>query len=204
MLEIYLIRHGLTPWNAEKRFQGHKDIPLSEVGVEQAKRTRERLRVLHFDAAYASDLTRAYQTAEIIAEPHGIPVTPMCEFREIHMGDWEGLTRDEIKARYANIFAIWLEKPTLAQIPNFEGVENVANRAEKAFRALAEKHRKDQRIFIVGHGLLNAMILTRLTGGELDHCHQVKQGNTAINIVTFDGKVFTCSVINCTTHCDNL
>lgn len=203
MLEIYLIRHGLTPWNAEKRFQGHKDIALSDEGIEQAKRTRDRLQDLHFDAVYSSDLQRAYQTAQIIAKPHGIPVTPVPELREIHMGDWEGLTREEVKQGYANIFSVWRETPTRAEVPHFEGIQRVATRASQAFQALAEKHQDDERILIVSHGMLNAIILTLLNEGDLDQCHQVRQGNTAVNIITYDGKQFTCTLINSTTHCDN-
>lgn len=202
MLEIYLIRHGLTLWNAEKRFQGHRDIPLSAEGVEQAKRVSKRLKALRIDAVYSSDLWRAYQTAQMIAEPHAISVIPVSEFREIHMGDWEGLTLDEIKGRYAEIFSVWRERPTEAGVPGCEGISNLAARALRGFRTLAEKHRNGERIIIVGHGLLNAVLLTQLANGDLDRCHQVKQGNTAVNIITYDGTDFCCTLLNSTTHCD--
>ncbi|AZR73358.1 hypothetical protein BBF96_08160 [Anoxybacter fermentans] len=202
MLEIYLVRHGQTSWNAERRFQGQTDIPLSEKGIKQAKLVKDRLRYLKFDAIYSSDLKRAYETARIISEPHGIEVVSLAGLREINMGVWEGLTWDDIQRDYAEIHKIWIERPTLAKIPNFEGLANAARRAYKTFSEIALRHKDDQRILIVGHGLINATILCQIEGISLDDWSHMHQGNTAINIVEYDGKVFRVVLVNCTRHCE--
>lgn len=203
MLQIYLVRHGLTPWNLEKRFQGSKDISLSEEGIRQAEQTRDRLQDVAFDAIYASSLKRAFETAEIIAEPHGIKVTPLDQLQEICMGVWEGLTWDEIQEQQPEVHRIWVEKPTMAPIPESEGVSKAARRANQAFRELAEKHKDDQQILIVSHGLINACILCQIEEMELDDWYQMRQGNTAVNIIEYDGNKFDLKLVNCTKHCDN-
>lgn len=92
------MRHGATQWNASRRFQGHTDIELSDEGRAQARALAQRLATDRFDRVYASDLRRARETAQIIAEPHGLPVTEDRRLREFAFGDWEGLTWAEIVA----------------------------------------------------------------------------------------------------------
>ncbi len=98
LIEISLVRHGTTEWNASHRFQGHSDVPLSEVGRAQARRLADRLRGERFDVIYASDLIRAVETASILAEPHGLEVRRDPRLREFDFGEWEGLRWDEIVA----------------------------------------------------------------------------------------------------------
>jgi broad specificity phosphatase PhoE len=93
-----LIRHGATAWNAARRFQGQSDVELSEAGREQARAIAARLKRESIDRVYASDLSRAFETASIVAAPHGLSVTPDPRLREFAFGQWEGLTWDEIVA----------------------------------------------------------------------------------------------------------
>jgi broad specificity phosphatase PhoE len=93
--ELILVRHGETDWNAEGRLQGHTDRPLSDYGREQARRLADDLADEEFDAIYASDLARARETAEIVAERLGLPVTLEPDLREKNWGTWEGLTPPE-------------------------------------------------------------------------------------------------------------
>jgi len=97
-VELWLIRHGTTQWNATRRFQGHTDVPLSDTGRDQARRLAARLRSERFGAIYSSDLSRATETARIVAEPHALEVRHDPRLREFHFGEWEGLTWDEIVA----------------------------------------------------------------------------------------------------------
>ncbi|RMH86183.1 MAG: histidine phosphatase family protein [Actinomyces sp.] len=99
MTRILVVRHGQSEWNAEKRWQGQADPPLSPLGVEQARAAARR--VGGVDLVVASDLERARHTAEIIADEIGVgPVIVDEGFRERGAGEWQGLTRDEIEDRY--------------------------------------------------------------------------------------------------------
>lgn len=202
MLEIYLVRHGQTLWNQEHRTQGQLDICLSENGVNQAELLRDRLADLSFDSIYASDLKRAFRTAEIIAERHNIAVIPIKEFREINMGLWQGLTWDEITKKYPDEAEVWRNQPSVASIPEYEGIDYAAERVQHAFQTLTEKHKSDQRILIVSHGMVIAGLFCLLENVHLDDFWvQFRQGNTAVNVIKYDGGRFKSTLINCTKHC---
>ena len=100
MTTILLARHGETEWNRSGRWQGWADPPLNDTGRAQARTLSEQLRGVPFDAVYSSDLQRAFETAEIVAEPHGVPVVTDPGLREIDIGSWSGLTKSEIEERF--------------------------------------------------------------------------------------------------------
>ncbi|HEV8022046.1 MAG TPA: histidine phosphatase family protein, partial [Candidatus Lustribacter sp.] len=104
-MELICVRHGRTAWNAGRRFQGQTDIPLDDEGLAQAQALALHLRPERFDLALASDLVRARTTAETICAPHGIAIELTRELREMHFGQWEGLTWDEIVARWPELDA---------------------------------------------------------------------------------------------------
>jgi broad specificity phosphatase PhoE len=97
--ELLIARHGETDWNRERRWQGHADPPLNELGRAQAVELAEALAGERLEAIYASDLKRACETAEIVGSRLGIPVTSDPALREIDVGSWSGLTRDELEGR---------------------------------------------------------------------------------------------------------
>jgi broad specificity phosphatase PhoE len=96
---LLLVRHGETEWNRTRRFQGHADPPLNETGRGQARALAAELAGERLEFVYASDLARARETAEIIAAPHGVPVVAEPDLREIDVGSWMGLTREEVDGR---------------------------------------------------------------------------------------------------------
>jgi uncharacterized phosphatase len=97
---ILLVRHGETDWNRERRFQGHADRPLNELGRRQAGELADVLRRERLDAVYTSPLRRASETAAIVAERLGLEAEELDALREIDVGAWQGLTIDEIKVRF--------------------------------------------------------------------------------------------------------
>jgi broad specificity phosphatase PhoE len=107
---LFLSRHGETDWNAEGRFQGHADVPLNEHGRAQARGLAHRLERTRIDAIYSSDLARSRDTAAIVAAPHGLAVTALKELREVDVGEWSGLTREEIEARWPGRSQRWKEE----------------------------------------------------------------------------------------------
>jgi probable phosphoglycerate mutase len=135
MATLLLIRHGETDWNAEHRWQGHADVPLNARGREQAKALAEELAPEGFDAIYASDLSRARDTAVIVGERLGVPVVLDSDLREIDVGSREGLTGDEVGDRP------W----------DGEAHERHGERILRAVRTIAERH-PGQRVAVVSHG----------------------------------------------------
>ncbi|MBC7325685.1 MAG: histidine phosphatase family protein, partial [Moorella sp. (in: Bacteria)] len=110
-IRIYLVRHGETEWNNNGRYQGHTDVALSVSGRRQAELLRERFRSIPLDSVYSSDLSRARETAAVIAAPHGLTIKTEEAFREIDFGFWEGLTYQEITARYPHEWERWRQDP---------------------------------------------------------------------------------------------
>ncbi|HEX2059036.1 MAG TPA: histidine phosphatase family protein [Actinomycetota bacterium] len=148
MTTIYLVRHGETEWNHSKLAQGQADIDLNEAGYRQAIGTADGLSHVPVDAVYASDLKRAYRTAEPIAKTHGLSVETDPAFREIDQGEWEGLHVDEIRRRWPEL---WGPARHWSARPGGESPGQVRERALKALAKVVEAH-PHGNVVIVSHG----------------------------------------------------
>ena len=140
MTTILLARHGETDWNRKGIWQGWADPPLNDAGRAQARRLADQLRETPFDAVYSSDLQRARETAELVAEPHGVPVISDPGLREIDIGSWSGLTRAEIDERFPG-----------AVRPDGETRDQHAARVLEAVERIARAN-PERRILLVTHG----------------------------------------------------
>lgn len=162
-MDLLLVRHGQSEWNAAGRWQGWADPPLSPAGIEQARAAGEELGELGLQTVVSSDLRRARQTAELIAGDLGLlPVHVDAGLRERNVGDFTGLTRDEIEERWPGMLAEW-RAGRVQQAPNGEGAEFLA-------RVLAALDRLSaafpgQRVLAVAHGGV-IRTLHRHLGGE--------------------------------------
>jgi broad specificity phosphatase PhoE len=150
-VRIILIRHGQTTWNLESRYQGHSDSMLSGLGRMQAKRLAERLKDERVDAVYSSDLRRASETAEAIADAHKLPVHTDPRLREVAFGIWEGLTVAEIKAAYPEFFARYRVAPVVNRPEGAEQLESMQERAVAAVEEIAQRHPGGTAV-VVAHG----------------------------------------------------
>jgi broad specificity phosphatase PhoE len=145
---ILLARHGETEWNRLGRWQGHADPPLNEAGRRQAATLAEQLAGDGIAAIYSSDLRRASETARIVADRLGLEVTEERELREIDVGSWSGLTRDEVRERYPEGFARWLA----GEIGHDgETREALARRVVGAVETIARTH-PGEHVLVVTHG----------------------------------------------------
>jgi probable phosphoglycerate mutase len=147
---LLLARHGETDWNRDGRWQGQTDTPLNERGREQARALAADVAGLPIAAVYSSDLARAGETAEIVAERLGVPVRTDPRLRELHLGGWEGLTTPEIEERYPNEIATWRDDGSTAG----GGRESYAQMGERVVAALTEiaaAHPADT-VLVVLHG----------------------------------------------------
>lgn len=148
MTTIYLVRHGATEWNHDKRAQGHADIDLDAEGHRQAVAIAQDLAHLPVDAVYSSDLKRAVDTARPIAETHGLEVQIDPSFREIDQGEWTGLHVDEIQKRWPGL---WGPARHYTARPGGESPQQVRERALAAVKRVVSGH-PDGMAAIVSHG----------------------------------------------------
>ena len=163
------MRHGATDWNLQGRCQGATDRELSEVGIRQAEQIATLLRDEDIEAVYASDLRRARQTAELISQPHNLPVMIEENIRELNHGALEGLTFNEIKENYAEFLTRWRSVPAEIQIPGGERLVDVAERAWDGLNRIAERHRDARSIVVVSHNFPILGIVCRVTGTHLNN-----------------------------------
>ena len=146
---VLLARHGESDWNAERRWQGHADRPLSERGRGQARALGERLRHIELDAIYSSDLRRAYETAAAVAAYRDLEVVRRRELREVDVGSWSGLTRAEAKTRFPEAYARWEQGG-----PGWEDgetYEQMSRRVLAAIGRIAAAHR-GRPVLVLAHG----------------------------------------------------
>ena len=156
VLRLVLWRHGQTAWNAERRFQGHSDVPLDATGHEQARDAARYLAAMHPDAIFSSDLVRAAETASYLAELTGLPVQLDKDLRERGGGAWEGLTDAEIRAGYPEAYAAWVP-------PDGEPIGAVADRAAAALTRVADSLNGTLAV-LVSHGASINFGISRLLG----------------------------------------
>src|SRR5690242_8849001 len=151
MTTLLLVRHGETDWNADGRLQGQTDRPLSEYGRRQARQLAEELADDEIDAIYASDLSRARETAEIVGERLGLPVALDSDLREKDWGTWEGLTS--------------VERDRVEFVG--ESTEAHQERMLRALRRIADSHAAGDRILVVTHGGSMRRVQTAVLGWAL-------------------------------------
>lgn len=150
------MRHGQSTWNADGRYQGQADVPLSEIGRQQSQALAERLATLaaggvHFDAIYTSDLSRASQTAMITAACLGLDVCLDPRLREIHVGELSGLLREEIERDYPLYMTNLQADPWVTCRPGGESMKDLFERCREVFSEYTERH-AGGRVLVFTHG----------------------------------------------------
>lgn len=165
---ITLIRHGQTNWNVEGRWQGHAAVPLNEVGRAQAKLLAHYLQDTTASRIISSDLIRTRETAVIINNQLKLPISFDKRFREIDVGEWQGMTVDEIKTWDLKRFEHFVSDMYSVPRPGGESYELLGDRGIKAMNDLASRYPGDHTL-VVTHGGIIRQIVKRLTGIEIPH-----------------------------------
>lgn len=199
MLRIILLRHGETTWNVEGRYQGQVDTPLSPRGLEQGRLAAEALKEIPIDRAIASPLSRSYETCKMAADLHGLPIATDDRLIEIAHGRWEGCFADAIAREYPEEFLLWHTAPDKVQMPGGENLEDVRKRAREAFDEYAEKY-DGETVLVCAHDAVNKALLCDLLGLPLSAFWQMKQDNTAINVLEHEKGKWRLVLMNSTTH----
>ena len=182
MGQLFIVRHGETVWNREGRIQGHTDVTLSDRGVEQATRLADRLGPVPFDAAYASDLSRASATASLILNGRDVPLYPTPRLREYHKGAFEGMTDAELRSRFPDEYPSYVSKDLDYAPDGGESTRDVSERMSSIIREIKERH-LGERVLVVGHGGSLRAAMMALLGMPLDANWRFLFGNCTLTIV---------------------
>lgn len=199
--QIIFIRHGETDWNRIKRIQGHIDIPLAQSGIDQAQQLGSRFADeaqsgVRLDAIWSSDLMRAQQTAEPVAQALQVPVQLATALRERNYGAFQGHDSDEIAVRFPDEYAQWQTRDPGFTPPEGESHRAFYHRVLHALEPLIAAH-PDGRIAVVTHGGVLDCVYRFARGLSLDAPRTWPLFNTSVNIVEFesDGSVTQASVV---------
>lgn len=163
VVEIVLIRHGRTSWNAEGRFLGRTDIGLDEVGRAQAQALALDPALSVVDAVYASPLSRAHDTARALGRPVGL----VPALREMEQGDLEGLDFASAVVQHGAFLKAWRDDPTGVCVPNGESLDQVRDRGLAALHEIASTHTPGQRVVVVSHQMVLASVCSAIAGAPL-------------------------------------
>ena len=201
MTRLIITRHGQSIANAERRFAGHSDFDLSELGKKQAELTADYIcKSFKIDVIYSSDLLRAYNTAVPTAKRLGMEIIPSTSLREIFAGEWEGRTTDELGVEYAEDFGVWRGDYANSRCTGGESTAEVYRRIIPFITELAEKH-DGQNVLVSTHATLVRAIQAYSMGldetrvGEIPFTH-----NASVNVFIYDNGRLTPENVNIVEH----
>lgn len=200
MTTLLLIRHGQTDWNAQRRWQGHTDIPLNATGLAQAQAVARRLADWPLRAVYSSDLQRAAQTAAAVAAPHGLAPVADARWRERSAGRFEGLTGADLARDFPDYFQEMqrgIIRPLGGEMP-----EALLARVAEVFEQTVAQHNGDI-IAVVSHGGTIRMLLAHVLGLPPTGAFRLGVGgNTGLSRIEIDGRGPRLTLLNDTSHLD--
>ncbi len=202
MLRIYFVRHGETVWNTLKIFQGRSNSPLTELGVEQAKKLSQHLKDIDFKKVYSSPQDRALQTTKLLLGDKNMEITTIDEFQEINMGKVEGIPREEFEKNYPieyhNFWNNAMDYNPSAY--NGESYEEILDRVKLGLEKLI-KENNNGNILVISHGVTLKAIFNIINQKSIDEfSKQPVPENTSTTIVEYDSNGFKIIKFSDTEH----
>ncbi|HEU4551281.1 MAG TPA: histidine phosphatase family protein [Chitinophaga sp.] len=195
MLNVFLLRHGQTAWNADNnRYCGRTDIPLTEKGIQQAGIVRDQLKGTSFVGVYSSPLERAFVTAGIAA---GKPVIKDNRLIEADFGAWERKTKEEFIAAAPQLWHNWMDDPAAHRAGGTgeTGLE-IVTRVDDFFRELLQRHASGN-VLVAAHNGVNRLYLAYRLGMPLKNYRMLVQDNATVTVFTLsDHNDFTLQHLN--------
>ena len=183
-MRILLARHGETPWNAEGRYQGQIDIPLSPVGEGHANALGQRLKDVRIDRAVASPLSRAQLTARLaLGDARADMLQTDADLQEIAHGEWEGLLASEIQQKDPARLLAWREEPENVLMPGGESLRQVLDRSWRGLARATEGLGEDDTLLVVAHDAVNRVLLCRILGLPIARLWTFRQAPTTLNLL---------------------
>lgn len=205
-MKIYFVRHGETEWNLKKIFQGVKNSPLTKLGKEQTRKLKMKLNSIDFTHYYSSPLGRAIETLEILTEDRKEKKLEKIEyFKEINMGDMEGVPRDEFEKTYpTQFYNLWYNgKEYNPSEYKGETFQEVLDRVKKGLDYLKKNHKKSDTILVVSHGIALEAIFACINNQGVETFSERKvPENTSLTIVEYKEDKFKILDFSNISHLD--
>ncbi len=198
MTEIIIVRHGETEWNVAEIFRGRIDIDLNEMGIKQAGLLAEYLSNVKIDAIYSSPLKRALKTAEIVAGYHKLDVDITSGLIDFNYGKWQGLSHQEVKDKYKELYAEWINHPDQVKMPAGESLDDVRKRAMGVVAEVIASY--EGTVVLVSHRVVNKVLICALLGLDNSHFWNIRQDTCGITIFTYENERFTLTKHNDTSY----
>lgn len=202
-LRLIVLRHGETDWNRTGRYQGCIDTPLSDRGRAQAASAARALSGASLGAVYASPLARARETAEAIARPHGLVVRTAEALNEICHGAWEGLTVEEVRARFPDLYQRWQETPEAVTMPDGESLAQVEERVRGELLRLQPLH-AGETICLVSHDVPVRLLILGALGLPPERLWSVGLAATGLTEIEYGREWATLRRMNSVGHLGEL
>ena len=200
MTRLLIVRHAESAFNDQNRIQGHQDSRLTFKGLYQAQHLARKIKKIKIDKIYSSDLGRAYATTLEITRHTRLRIVRDPLLREIHLGDWEGMTPEEVDELYDRGYQKWLKSPSSIKIPRGEGIRRFKKRVVGRIRAIARSNR-GKTVLVVTHGGAITALLADWLRADFDHLLlNLQIDNTSITTVDETEKKVRLHCINDTSH----
>jgi len=198
MLNLYIVRHGQTKWNTERRFQGWLDSPLTENGILRAQELRLKLEPIKFDACISSPSGRAVKTLALIVdlEPHLQSVDD--RIKEIMLGNWQGMTHEEIETLYPEQLDLFYNNPESFKLHDAESYQDVYDRVSSFIESLKVEFacdNEEKNVLIVTHGVTLMVFQLIFDNADISELTRYSVANNAqIHHYRYSEEAFICVV----------
>ena len=200
-MKLLLVRHGETDWNLARRYQGQSAVPLNQKGIQQAEQLARRLSGEKIDAIYSSDSPRALETAtQVLNLQEQAPALQKdARWQEICFGAWDGLTYEEVEAKWKSEVAGWYADPVNSSPPGGETILQMSKRVQSALNDLKSKH-KEETVLIVTHGGVIQLLLCMLLGVELNRYWQFRVAQASLTVIQLYAEAAILDLFNDISH----
>ncbi len=198
-MKLIIVRHGATEWNKKGIVQGCLDIPLSDEGIMQGHLLADKLKNIDIEYIFSSDLSRARDTAQLICDKHNLSFIEDHRLREMDFGEWQGLSFEQITVSDKLKLDTWRNRPSLVKFDQGESIDDVKERALDFFNEIYTKF-EHANILLVTHGSFIKILILALLSTDMDLYKNLKQDNTAVNIIKVIDKRPMLQLFNDTCH----
>ncbi|PKB72530.1 MAG: hypothetical protein BZY75_06430 [SAR202 cluster bacterium Io17-Chloro-G7] len=203
-MKLVLVRHGETEWNKLGKFQGQRDIALNSRGLAQAKETAQTVAHWQHSVVYSSPLSRTMQVAHEISSISGNAVQQVPGLQELSLGDLEGVTGEEMRSGWPQVYAAWRDDPATVGMPNGETLVELQNRVWNALLELEKTHLQaetpDDMLILVSHNFAIRSLIGKLLGMPLSNFHRMSLSLSSISTVEIDQRGRRLTSYNSTSH----